>query len=208
VGLNLDAARRTQRLRPTAVAALICFILPLRLANALEPPPLSTIAVDLKPVATSIRWTLNTTLHTVHGSFKLKSGAFRVDPDTGETSGLIVIDATSAESGDSSRDKVMHRDVLESRRYPEITFRPTHVEGRIDLGAPGTVTVDGILNLGGKDHPMQLPVSVEMRGSDVHLTTQFKVPYVAWGRKDPSTFIFRAEKEVALDVDLSAPLKP
>jgi polyisoprenoid-binding protein YceI len=193
---------------PGLVAAIVCLSVFTAAASALEPPPLAAVAVDLTPTATSIHWILNTTLHTVHGSFKLKSGAFSVDPATGDASGLIVIDATSAESGDASRDKVMHRDVLESKRYPEIVFRPTHVSGKIDLATPGTVTLDGVLNLHGQDHLIQMPVAVEVRGSELHLVTHFRVPYVAWGLKDPSTFIFRAEKEVALDVDLTAPIKP
>jgi hypothetical protein len=27
------------------------------------------------------------------------------------------------------------------------------------------------------------------------------VPFVAWGLKDPSTFVFRTDKEVLLDID-------
>jgi polyisoprenoid-binding protein YceI len=167
----------------------------------------AVIEVELNPATTSIQWTLNTTLHNVHGTFKLKSGSFRVDAATGDASGLIVIDATSAESGDSSRDKVMHRDVLKSARYPEITFRPTHVAGPIDLGANPTVAVSGILNLLGQDHSAQINVAVQQQGPAVHLVTHFKVPFVAWGLKDPSAFVFRVDKEVALDVDLAASLK-
>jgi polyisoprenoid-binding protein YceI len=188
--------------------ALGCAILPLAgTASPFAQAPVGPIAVGLKPAAMSIHWTLNTTLHTVHGTFQLKNGAFRVEPATGDAGGLIVIDSTSAESGDSSRDKVMHRDVLESARFPEIAFRPTHVDGKIDLGAATTVTLDGVLTLHGQDHPMRFPVLVEMRGGGLHLVAKFSVPYVAWGLKDPSTFIFRAAKEVAVEVDLTAPLR-
>jgi polyisoprenoid-binding protein YceI len=170
--------------------------------------PPGGIAVELNPATTAIHWTLGTTFHTVHGTFKLKSGSFRVDPATGEASGVILIDAASGESGDAARDKHMHTEVLESAKYGEITFRPSHVEGKIDLNAAGTVTVSGVLNLHGQEHPMQLVVTVERQGGGLHLVTHFKVPFVAWGMKDPSTFVLRVNKEVAVDVDVLAPLKP
>jgi polyisoprenoid-binding protein YceI len=162
------------------------------------------IDINLDPAATSIHWTLNTTIHTVHGTFKLKNGFFHIDPATGDASGQIVIDATSGESADSARDNRMQSVVLESPKYPTITFRPTHVVGKVDLAAPGPVTVDGFLNLHGQDHPMQITVNLHPQATAVALAAHFSVPYVAWGLKDPSTFIFRTDKEVILDVDATA----
>jgi polyisoprenoid-binding protein YceI len=163
--------------------------------------PTTPIAVNLSPASTSIRWTLNTTIHTIHGTFKLKGGDFKIDPATGNANGLIIIDATSGESGDSSRDKRMHTAIIESPKYPTITFRPTHIDGKIDLAATGQVTVHGILNLHGQDHPLDLTVNLHPQGTAVALATHFTVPFVAWGLKDPSTFVFRTDKEVILDVD-------
>jgi polyisoprenoid-binding protein YceI len=166
--------------------------------------PAPAIVVSLDPAAVSIHWTLNTTVHTVHGTFKLKSGGFKIDPATGDANGVIVIDATSGESADSARDKRMHSMVLESAQYPTITFKPTHIDGKIDLAAPGSVTVNGILNLHGQDHPMKITVNLHPQGAGIAAATHFSVPFVAWGLKDPSTFIFRTDKEVILDVDLTA----
>jgi polyisoprenoid-binding protein YceI len=158
----------------------------------------------LDPATTAIHWTLNTTVHTVHGTFKLKNGTVRVDPATGDASGLIVIDAASGESGDGARDKRMDNVVLETSKYPIITFRPTHVGGKVDLSAPGPVTVDGVMNLHGQDHPMQLAVDLQPRDSGVASKIHFDVPYVAWGMKDPSVMILRVDKKVAIDVDATA----
>ena len=163
--------------------------------------PSTPIAVTLSPASINIHWTLNTTVHTVHGTFKLKSGDFKIDPATGNASGLIIIDATSGESGDSSRDKHMHAAIIESPKYPTITFRPIHIDGKIDLATSGSVTVHGILNLHGQDHPLDLTVNLHPQGTAVALNTHFTVPFVAWGLKDPSTFVFRTDKEVLLDVD-------
>jgi polyisoprenoid-binding protein YceI len=174
------------------------------------------VTFTLDPATTSIHWTLNTTLHTVHGSFRLKAAAqtlqsgpvFQIDLATGDASGLIVIDAFSGESGDSARDRRMHAEVLESAKFPTIVFRPTHIDAakgsKIDLAAGGPVTVHGILTLHGKDHPLDLTVNLRPGNRGLVLNTSFSVPFVAWGLKDPSTFIFRTEKQVSLDVESTA----
>ena len=188
-----------------AFSALLGLLVVLGLtAAARAQAPATPIAITLDPSTTSIRWTLNTTLHTVDGTFKLKNGAFKIDPATGSVNGEIVVDAGSGESGDSGRDKRMQSAVLESAQYPTITFRPTHIDGKIDLAAAGSVVVDGILNLHGQDHPMKITVNLHPQGDGVALATHFTVPFVAWGLKDPSTFVFRTDKQVTLDVEATA----
>jgi polyisoprenoid-binding protein YceI len=188
-----------------AFSALLGLLVVLGLtAAARAQAPATPIAITLDPSTTSIRWTLDTTVHTVHGTFKLKNGAFKIDPATGSVNGEIVVDAASGESGDSARDKRMHSAVLESAQYPTITFRPTHIDGKIDLAAAGSVVVDGILNLHGQDHPMKITVNLHPQGDGVALATHFTVPFIAWGLKDPSTFIFRTDKQVTLDVEATA----
>jgi polyisoprenoid-binding protein YceI len=95
----------------------------------------------------------------------------------------------------------MNAAILESPQYPTITFRPTHVDGPIDLTTTGAVTVHGIFTLHGQDHPLQITVNLHPQASAVALSTHFTVPFVAWGLKDPSVFPLRTDKEVALDID-------
>src|SRR5262245_4253991 len=78
----------------------------------------------LDPAKTTVRFTLGASLHTVHGSLRLKRGHVVYDPNTGKASGEIVVDATSAVTGNDSRDRTMHQKVLESAQYPEIAFHP------------------------------------------------------------------------------------
>jgi polyisoprenoid-binding protein YceI len=184
------------------VSAPHCLLVLLAFTTAaIAQKPATLVDINLDPANTAIHWTLNTTVHTVHGTFKLKSGYIRIDPTTGDASGQIVIDAATGESGDSARDSRMHGVILESPKYPTITFRPTHVEGKIDLTAPGSLTVNGILNLHGQDHPMQIAVNLHPRDRVIASQSHFTIPFVAWGLKDPSTFIFRTEKTVTLDID-------
>jgi len=154
--------------------------------------------VTLSPATTAVHWTLNSTLHIVHGTFKLESGEIRIDPATGDAAGLIVIDAASGESGDSARDRRMHGSIIESGSFPQITYRPTHVSGHIDLTAGSDFTVDGTFHLHGSDHPLQMAIHL---APGAKLSTHFAVPFVAWGLKEPSTFVFRTDKKVAIDID-------
>ena len=188
------------RLRTLPALALLAALVSLQ-ARAQKAAPLD---INLDPAGTAIHWTLDTTVHTVHGTFKLRNGSFRIDAATGEASGLIVIDAGSGDSGDGARDKRMDNVVLETGKYPTITFRPTHVAGKVDFAAPGTIKVAGVMNLHGQDHPMELTVNLEPRNSGVSSKIHFDVPYVAWGMKDPSVMMFRCEKQVAIDIDATA----
>ena len=104
---------------PTGCSALFAWLLLLPSMVAAQ-----QITVNLDPAQTKIQWTLGAALHTVHGTFKLRSGSVTFDPQSGAASGEIIVDATSGESGNHSRDKKMHKEVLESQRYPEIIFSP------------------------------------------------------------------------------------
>src|SRR5271167_3000378 len=88
-----------------------------------QAPTASTaIVLTLDPAQSTLHWTLGGSLHTVHGTFALKRGSVRLDPATNSVSGEIVADATSGESGNGSRDKRMHNEILESRQYAEVVF--------------------------------------------------------------------------------------
>jgi polyisoprenoid-binding protein YceI len=94
--------------------------------------------------------------------------------------------------------------VLESAKYPTITFRPTHIDGKFDLGVPGPIVVDGVMNLHGQDHPMQMTVDLHPRDAAIASHTHFTIPFVAWGLKDPSIMMFRTDKQVSIDIDALA----
>lgn len=194
---------RAPRLR---IRALSCLSLLLSVAGAALAQSPADLTLD--PHNTTIRWTLTDVLHTVHGTFKLKSGSVHIDPNaaaqSASLSGLIVVDAASGESGNETRDRRMHKDFLESARYPAITFRPTRLTGAFDPAKEQSFVVDGIFTLHGQDHPLQLTITARPSANAVILTTHFDVPYVRWGIKDPSTFVLRVNKVVSIDIESTA----
>jgi len=158
------------------------------------------LTLQFSPSTTTIKFTLGDILHTVRGSFSLKSGEVRYDPGGAAVSGSLVADATSGQSGNHIRDRRMHREILESARYPEIAFRPDRVEGKVANTGTSTVQVHGIFSIHGTDHELTTPVRVQMFADHWIADTHFTVPYVKWGIKNPSTFLLRVSESVEIDV--------
>ena len=166
------------------------------------------MTLELDPANTRIEFTLAATLHTVHGRFALKSGTIHFNPSTGSASGLVVVDATSGDTENKSRDSKMHKEILESKLYPEITFTPTKLSGKVDLQGNSNVQVDGILKLHGTDHPMTLTLPVQAKGDNLSTQTHIVIPYIAWGLKNPSTFLLHVSDKVEVDVSAVGRILP
>jgi polyisoprenoid-binding protein YceI len=179
------------------LALLVAAPAPRLLAQSASP---QKITVHLDPANTRIHWTLSDPLHSVHGTFALKGGLITVDPQTGMAQGEVLVDVASGQSGGAARDKRMHNEVLESAKFPQAIFHPEAVVGTIQAGSSQNVTVKGTFTIHGSDHPLELNMSLQIDGSDVVATTHFALPYVAWGMKDPSTFLLHVGKQVDVDV--------
>src|ERR1022692_5301032 len=104
------------------------------------------VAFRLDPQRTTVNFTLGDVFHTVRGTFRLTQGSLRLDSASGKLTGEIVVDAKSGESGNGMRDRKMHREVLESDRYPDIAFRPDRIDGTVSLQGKYSVRVHGIFN--------------------------------------------------------------
>jgi polyisoprenoid-binding protein YceI len=164
---------------------------------------LHEVVLNFVPGKAAVKFTLGASLHTVHGSFAMKSGTVHFDPATQKVSGEIFIDATSGQSGNDGRDRKMHKEVLESARYPEVVFRPDRVEGQFAATGASTLQVHGIFAVHGSEHEITIPVQVEMSPGHWTAASHFAVPYVKWGMKNPSTFILRVDQSVDIAVQAS-----
>jgi polyisoprenoid-binding protein YceI len=161
----------------------------------------------LDPAQSKVHWTLGTTLHTVHGTFGLKKGSLQLDADRRKASGQIVVDATSGHSGDDSRDKKMHREVLDSAHHGEIVFRPDHVEGKFSEEGACTVQVHGVFVLLGQEHELTVPVQADLAAGHWAGTAKFGVPFIDWGLRNPSNFLLRVDHVVEVELELKGSLQ-
>ena len=183
-----------QRFGGRAFALVTLFTVTLLSATAQQ----SSLQID--PAHTSVKFSLGDVLHTVHGTFQLKSGALQFEASSGKLSGEIVVDAKSGESGSPTRDRKMHKEVLESESYPEISFRPDRVDGAVASSGKSSVKVHGIFSIHGVEREIAVPAEVEMSADHWSAIIHFTVPYEKWGMKNPSTLFLRVSDSVEIDL--------
>jgi polyisoprenoid-binding protein YceI len=157
--------------------------------------------------STSVTFILKSTLHTVHGEFSLEEGVIDFDDQTGMASGRVIIDATSALTGNAKRDKKMHTKVLESEKFPEIVFTPEEIEGQLVATGSGPITLRGTVTLLGEKHPISIDAHVARQGDLVTAIFAVPVPFVEWGLEDPSVFLLRTDKVVSVEVEAHGTLE-
>jgi polyisoprenoid-binding protein YceI len=200
--------------RSLAVGATAALALALFLSAAAAPPhqqaapatsPETVLTLD--PVQSKIHFTFDTTLHTVHGTFNLKSGTVHFDPQTGEAGGEIIVLATSGDSGSTGRDARMHKEILETAKFPDAVFHPTQIEGKVTPSGASDVKLHGTFTLHGADHDLTAQVLAELSGDHWKGTTNFEVPYVTWGIRDPSNFFLKVKRVVNVELEMSGTLQ-
>ena len=164
-------------------------------------------SIELDPARTAVNFTLGDVLHTVHGTFKLKHGAVKFDSSTGAASGEIVVDVASGNSGGGARDRRMHKEILESARYPDAVFTPDHVSGELALRGASEVDVHGAFQIHGASHEMTFHFRADVNGNSVASSTGFTIPYVQWGMKNPSNFLLRVSDKVQMNIQTAGRLQ-
>jgi polyisoprenoid-binding protein YceI len=171
-------------------------------------PVQDSVRFDFDPATTQIRWTLGGNTHTVHGTFKLVSGTAILDRATGVGGGEFVADAASGESGNGSRDKHMHKDILESSKYSQIVFVAKGFKGPLAPEGLSRVDIQGTFKLHGTEHMLTVPADVESSPGKVTVRSRFEIPYVEWGLKNPSNFFLKVDSKVTVDLETTGKPSP
>lgn len=170
-------------------------------------PVAAQIVLSVDPAKSTVHWSVESSLHTVHGTFHVKRGTISVDPATGKASGEIVVDARSGESGNDGRDRRMHKEILESSRYSEVVFRPDRADGTVVAQGDSSFKLHGIFSLHGADHELNVPTQATLREGQWKGTAAFEVPYIEWGLKNPSNFLLKVKPVVDVQLDLAGAVR-
>ena len=181
-----------------AVYALVILLAPAALAQH------QTFVVD--PDASEVKITLKTTHELVNGTFHIQSGSIEFDRSTPKMSGSVVVIAGSSKTGNGSRDKRMNKEILQAEQHATVSFEPKSYAGAIAQSGDSTIQVTGTFTLLGTPHELTVPMLIHLDGTAASVKAHFAVPYIQWGLKDPSFLIWRADKEVAIDLFLSGRL--
>ena len=188
------------RIRRRGLASLCC-----ALAAALAAPAgAETLALD--PARSTLTFVLGATGHDVEGTLALAEGSIDFDRSTGAAGGKITIDAAKTATGSEGRDEKMHGEVLLSAKFPAIVFEPQKLEGQLAPSGKSRVTLHGKVGLLGASHDLALPAEVEIAGGRLVASSTFKIPFIAWGLKDPSLFVLRVDKEVVVTLRVEGTL--
>jgi hypothetical protein len=157
----------------------------------------------VNPDSSQVKMTLNTTREIVNGTFHVQSGSIEFDRGTPDMSGSVVILAGSGKTGNDSRDKRMYKEILQVQQHAAVSFEPKTYTGSIAPSGDSNLSVAGIFTLLGTPHQITIPIAIHIEGTAATAKAHFVVPYIQWGLKDPSFLIWKAEKDVAIDLVLT-----
>jgi polyisoprenoid-binding protein YceI len=156
----------------------------------------------LNPDASEVKMTLKTTHELVNGTFHIQSGSIEFDRSNPKMSGSVAVLAGSGKTGNDSRDKKMHKEILKVDQFATVSFAPKTYNGTIVASGDSMIQVSGVFTLLGTAHDLTIPMQIHIDGSKATAKGQFVVPYVQWGLKNPSFMFWKAENDVAMELNL------
>src|SRR6202789_75399 len=192
--LSVDKALQGDGMKSFVVLALAVILAPAALAQH------QTFAVN--PDASEVKMKLNTTHEVVNGTFHIQSGSINFDRTASHISGIVIVAAGSGKTGNDSRDRKMNKDILKVDQFATVSFAPKAYNGTIAASGDSTIQVSGVFTLLGTAHDLTIPMQIHLDGSKATAKGQFNVPYVQWGLKNPSFMIWKADNDVAMDLNL------
>ena len=152
--------------------------------------------------ASEVKMKLNTTHEVVNGIFRVQSGSIDFDRTASHISGIVIVAAGSGKTGNDSRDKKMNKDILKVDQFATVSFAPKTYNGIIAASGDSTIQVSGLFTLLATAHDLTIPMQIHVDGTKATAKAQFIVPYVQWGLKNPSFLIWKADNDVAIDLNL------
>jgi polyisoprenoid-binding protein YceI len=181
-------------MKPLIVVVFTFIIAPALLAQH------QTFAVN--PNASEVKIKLNTTHEVVNGTFHMQAGSIDFDRSAHQMMGTVIVAASSGKTGNDSRDKKMNKDILKVEQFTTVSFSLKAYAGTIAATGDSTIQVTGVFTLLGMPHDLTIPMQIHIDGSEATARGKFVVPYVQWGLKNPSFLFWKAENDVAVELNL------
>ena len=136
-------------------------------------------------------------------------------PANGASAGTLELDADARSltilDQISAKDKAeitnnMNTSVLESAKFPKITFRSTSISNFSQNGNNANFTVNGDLTLHGATRRIAVPVSVAQAGSSLRATGHYTLRQTDFGIKPYSAFLgaIKVKNEVVIKFNIVA----
>jgi polyisoprenoid-binding protein YceI len=180
-------------------------------ARAAEATTSATINYVVDLAHSSVTFEVPATLHTVHGKGSAVTGEFSRPsvpvPGGFPVFGKIRIETRTLDTGNSSRDKRMHRETLSVDRYPVIQFVPTRVVGSIPSFEPGTTAsfqLEGDLTIRETKRPITIDANAKFTETGIVVDGKTSLQFPDFGVPDPSNFFVHVKPTVTIGLHLEA----
>jgi polyisoprenoid-binding protein YceI len=108
------------------------------------------------------------------------------------TAAEITADLSTLKSDDDRRDSQLHRQALETDRFPTATFsltEPIELPAAAAQGAAVNVTASGDLRLHGVTESVQIPLQARLETDRVVLIGSLDITFADYGIEKPNSFM-------------------
>jgi polyisoprenoid-binding protein YceI len=167
---------------------------------------------EILPSKSSVTFTISTTFNEIEGKAKAFKGSLSI-PDAKDlatgTTATITIDTKSMETGNKGRDKDMHKDVIESEKFPEIKIAIKKITADSALY---TYKISADITMHGVTKSVDFKTSaLSFAGTDgklsLSISGKVKINMSDWGMTPPSIVVNKVSPEIVVGWSLIAQQK-
>jgi polyisoprenoid-binding protein YceI len=137
------------------------------------------------------------------GTTRTVSGQLTGAPDLSGVRGWVEAPVQSLKTGDGKRDKDLNKS-MESSKYPNLRFDLNRITAKQSAGDSIPVTLHGTLSIHGVTRPVDLPGSIEFKGANARVRTDFPLNLKEYriGGLSKMLGILKMHENIEVHVDL------
>jgi polyisoprenoid-binding protein YceI len=137
------------------------------------------------------------------GTTRTVSGQLTGAPDLSGVRGWVEAPVQSLKTGDGKRDKDLNKS-MESSKYANLRFDLNRITAKQSAGDSIPVTLHGTLSIHGVTRPVDLPGSIEFKGANARVRTDFPLNLKEYkiGGLSKMLGILKMHENIEVHVDL------